>query len=161
MSISELLLDVISEFYETDNRATTFGTGTELYHSEIHMLQCIADHPALHISGLARLLEVTRGAASQTAKRLERKEMIVKKASPENEKMVVLRLTIKGIIAVEHHKKAHEHYDAMIGKVLKEAKPDQINFLADFLREFEKSLKEEKGQRTTGSNKKFPGTNEN
>lgn len=77
MNISEQLLDLISEFYERDSRARTFGTDVELYHSEIHMLQCVAENPELHISALARLLGVTRGAASQTAKRLERKRMLV------------------------------------------------------------------------------------
>ncbi|HCR43399.1 MAG TPA: MarR family transcriptional regulator, partial [Ruminococcaceae bacterium] len=47
MAIGELFLNVMNEFYENDSRAKTFGTDTELYHSEIHMLQCIAENPEL------------------------------------------------------------------------------------------------------------------
>ena len=118
MNICELLLDVITEFYENDSRARTFGTDTELYHSEIHMLQCIAERPDLHISGLARLLDVTRGAASQTAKRLERKGMIIKEASPS------------------------EKYNAPISDILAGADAGQRQFLSDFLRRLEQKLKQ-------------------
>ena len=140
MKICELLLDVISEFYENDTKARTFGTDTELYHSEIHMLQCINDNPNMHISGIARLLGITRGAASQTAKRLERKQMIIKEACPDSDKKVVLRLTSKGKIASANHKIAHEKYNAMIAEILCNASVEQLEFITNFLVKFEESL---------------------
>ncbi|MCI2035833.1 MAG: MarR family transcriptional regulator [Oscillospiraceae bacterium] len=143
MNIGELFLNVMSEFYENDSRARTFGTDTELYHSEIHMLQCIAENPELHISGLARLLGVTRGAASQTAMRLERKGMIVKQASPDDNKKVVLQLTRKGQTAATNHKNAHEKYNALISDILSGSDAAQLQFLTDFLIRFEQSMKEE------------------
>ncbi|MDD3231507.1 MAG: MarR family transcriptional regulator [Oscillospiraceae bacterium] len=142
MNIGELFLNVMSEFYENDSRARTFGTDTELYHSEIHMLQCIAENPDLHISGLAHLLGITRGAVSQTAKRLERKGMIVKGTSPDNNKKVVLRLTPNGQIAATNHKNAHEKYNTLIADILTCADAEQLQFLTDFLLRFEKSIKE-------------------
>lgn len=141
MDMGELFLNVISEFYENDSRARTFGTDTELYHSEIHMLQCIAENPDLHISGLARQLGVTRGAASQTANRLERKGMILKGTSPDDHKKVVLRMTPKGQIAAANHKNAHQKYNALISELLADADAGQRQFLTDFLLRFEKSIK--------------------
>ena len=138
--ICELLLNVISEFYENDSRARTFGTDTELYHSEIHMLQCIEENPGLHISGIARLLGVTRGAASQTAKRLEKKQMAVRCSSPENNKIILLRLTPKGRTAVRSHKNAHQKYREKIAEILADAPAEQLQFVADFLLRFQKSL---------------------
>jgi DNA-binding MarR family transcriptional regulator len=138
-----LLLDVICEFYENDSRARTFGTDTELYHSEIHMLQCIEDNPGLHISGVARVLGITRGAASQTVKRLECKQMIVKEASPGDNKKVAMRLTSKGETAYFNHKSAHEKYNALISEILTASNTDKLKFLTDFLLSFEKALKEQ------------------
>jgi DNA-binding MarR family transcriptional regulator len=142
MAIGELFLNAMNEFYENDSRAKTFGTDTELYHSEIHMLQCIAENPELHISGLARLLGVTRGAASQTAGRLERKGMIVKVPSPDDNKKIFLKLTKKGHTAALNHKNAHEKYNAVVSDILSGADSSQIQFLADFFIRFEKSMKE-------------------
>ncbi len=138
--ICKLLLDAISEFYENDSKARTFGTDTQLYHSEIHMLRCIEENPNLHISGIARHLKITRGAASQTAKRLERKQMVVKDASPDSNKKVVLRLTPKGKIASANHESAHEGYDDMIAEILSDASTNQLQFLLSFLRKFEEAL---------------------
>ena len=143
MDIGELFLNAMSEFYENDSRAKTFGTDTELYHSEIHMLQCIAENPELHISGLARLLGVTRGAASQTARRLERKGMIVKRASPDDNKKIILQLTREGQTAATNHKNAHEKYNALISDILSGSDAAQLQFLTDFLIRFEQSMKEE------------------
>lgn len=140
--ICELFINVISEFYENDSRAKTFGTDTELYHSEIHMLQCIEDNPGLHISGIARIMCITRGAASQTVKRLERKQMIVKESNPDDNKKLILHLTRKGKTAYSNHKNAHEKYDSIIGEILSHAEPDQLLFLTNFLHQFQESLKE-------------------
>ncbi len=143
MDISDLLLNVINSFYENDNRARSFGTDQELYHSEIHMLDCIAGQPDLHISGIARLLGVTRGAASQTAKRLEKKGMVVKKVCSENVKMTILKLTEKGETAALNHKKAHDKYGEIVQKMLRGAKEENIQFLEEFLLSFEKELKKQ------------------
>ncbi|WP_096233422.1 MarR family winged helix-turn-helix transcriptional regulator [Thermoanaerobacterium sp. RBIITD] len=140
--ICELLLNVICEFYENDSKARTFGTDTELYHSEIHMLQCIQDNPGLHISAIARKLGITRGAASQTVKRLERKQMIVKEMNQTRGSKVVMHLTPKGETACFNHKCAHEKYNTIISQILTGSDEEQLKFLTDFLLQFEKTLKE-------------------
>lgn len=141
--ICELLLDVICEFYENDSRAKTFGTDIELYHSEIHMLQCIADHPELHLAGLASTLGVTRGAVSQTAKRLEKKGMVIRVSDSEHGKKIYLKLTEKGETACCNHKNAHVKYNMLITELLSNADTEQLAFLHEFLENFENKLKEE------------------
>lgn len=138
--ISEFLINVMCEFYENDSKARTFGTDTELYHSEIHMLQCIMDNPGLHISGIARKLGITRSAASQTAKRLERKKMILKEVNPSDSKKIVMILTAKGETACRHHKLAHEKYRAIISGILSSSSTEQLHFLTDFLIQLETAL---------------------
>lgn len=139
--ICEMFLNTITEFYENDKRARTFGTDTELYHSEIHMLQCIEDNPNQHISSIARKLGITRGAASQTANRLERKQMIKKEASPDDNKKVVLSLTSKGKTAYYNHKIAHEKYNRMIAEILCNEDSEKLQFFFDFLIRFNKEMK--------------------
>jgi len=138
--ISELFINIIAKFYENDTKARTFGTDTELFHSEIHTLQYIMDHPGLHISGIARELDVTRGAVSQTVKRLERKKMIIKDCSPDDNKKKIIILTAKGKTACFYHKRAHEKHRTVISALLAGLNADQLQFLLDFLLKFEKTL---------------------
>lgn len=139
--ISDLFLNSICEFYEYDKKEKTFGTDTKLYHSEIHMIQYIKENENLHISGIARKLGITRGAASQTIKRLEKKNMIIKEADLNNNLKVVLKLTQKGETAYLNHKKYHEKYNALIGQILEHADNKEKDFLYSFLLSFERYLK--------------------
>jgi DNA-binding MarR family transcriptional regulator len=139
--ISEIFLDLVSEFYEADSKARTFGTGTELYHSEILMLQCIDNNPCMHISGMARMLGITRGAASQTIKRLEQKKMIVKKSADGDSRKIVVHLTPVGKTAAENHRKAHEKYHTLIAALLADADVEHLQFLTLFLQQFRQTLR--------------------
>lgn len=138
--ISELFINIVAKFYENDTKARTFGTDTELFHSEIHTLQYIMDHPGLHISGIARELGVTRGAVSQTVKRLERKKMIIKDCSPDDNKRKIIIPTVKGKTACFYHKRAHEKHRAVMSALLAGLNAGQLQFLSDFLLKFEKTL---------------------
>jgi DNA-binding MarR family transcriptional regulator len=138
--ISELFINIIAKFYENNTKARTFGTDTELFHSEIHTLQYIMDHPGLHISGIARELGITRGAVSQTVKRLERKKMILKDSSPDDNKKKAITLTAKGKTACFYHKRAHEKHRAVMSALLADCNAEQLQFLSNFLCKFEKTL---------------------
>lgn len=137
--ISELILEIITQFFEKDKRAQSFGTGTKIYHSEIHMIQSVRENEYAHISALARMLKITRGAASQTVKRLETKGFLVKEIDKNNKSRVVLKLTPKGETAYQNHRKLHEAYSRKIFRILKDAEEDQLKFLYNFLLEVEKA----------------------
>ncbi|SFL19920.1 MarR family winged helix-turn-helix transcriptional regulator [Halanaerobium salsuginis] len=139
--LSELFLNVITDFAEQDTAARTFGTGVKLYHSEIHMLQEIKANPELHISALARLLEITRGAAAQTIDRLVKKEMLTKQRSSENQTQVLMELTDQGEIACQNHEQLHQQHQARIVSLLENSSAAEQQFLAEFLHRFKKSFK--------------------
>lgn len=140
-NISDLFLNTISEFYEYDKKSKTFGIDTELYHSEIHMVACIKENENLHISEAARKLSITRGAASQTIKRLERKGVVIKEEDINNNSKLILKLTDKGETAYKNHQKDHDKYNTIIEKILKNADAAEIAFLNDFLMKFKNYLK--------------------
>jgi DNA-binding MarR family transcriptional regulator len=140
LEISQLLLNVISGFYEKDAKVNYFDTDTLLYHSEIHMVQFIKENENLHLSAIARNLGITRGAVSQMVMRLEKKGIVVKETVPHNNRKVFLRLTPKGEIAYASHKRNHTSYNAVTLALLQNADQSQLDFLKEFLINYEKSL---------------------
>jgi DNA-binding MarR family transcriptional regulator len=140
LAISQLLLNVISGFYEKDSKVNYFDTDTLLYHSEIHMVQCIKENENMHLSAIARRLGVTRGAVSQIVMRLEKKGVITKEADQHNGRKLVLRLTAKGETAYASHKRNHDSYNAVTLTLLENADQSKLDFLKDFLAKYEKSL---------------------
>lgn len=133
--ISELILEIITQFFEKDKRARSFGTDTKLYHSEIHMIQSVKENEYVHISLLARKLKITRGAASQTVKRLEKKGFLVKETDKNNRSRIILKLTPKGETAYKNHRKLHKAYSRKVSTILENADEDQLKFLYTFLSE--------------------------
>ncbi len=138
--ISEIFLEVICSFFENDLKAKNFGTDSNLYHSEIHMLQCIKENEGLHISAIARKLEITRGAVSQTIKRLENKDYLFKEASSDSNSKLILKLTEKGEVAYKNHKSYHNQYNIIIKELLGNASKENKEFLYNFLKQFKDKI---------------------
>lgn len=139
-TIGEQLLDFMTEFFEKDAQSRFFGTDTLLYHSEIHLLAFLKSHPDLHQAEIARALGLTRGAVSQTAKRLERKGFVTKRPCPENSRRVLMLLTEKGQTACRNHEALHRRYERLIAGLLDGADEAQLSFLRKFLRNLKKNL---------------------
>lgn len=83
------------------------GDGILLYTSEVHLLDMAGRFPGESMSALASRLGVTRGAISQTAKRLEDKGYIERITTEGNNKTVHIRLTDAGMRAFGWHQAYH------------------------------------------------------
>ena len=131
--ISYHLLSIAWKLFDSDKETNYFGTDKLLYEAEIHMIMHIRDNPNLHLSAIAEKIGVTRGAVSQIVMKLERKGMISKSKSPQNKSMTMLSLTPQGETAYQEHKNFHQKFDCKITELLKDASPEQLEFLRKFL----------------------------
>jgi DNA-binding MarR family transcriptional regulator len=85
----------------------SFGTGVAMYRREIHTIQAIGRHSGINVTALAEYMGVTKGAVSQTIKKLIEKGLARKTHTPGNAKKVVLELTDLGWIGFHNHEKFH------------------------------------------------------
>jgi DNA-binding MarR family transcriptional regulator len=90
------------------------GDGVLLYTSEIHLLDMAGRYPQEGMSSLAGRLGITKGAISQTAKRLVEKGYLERMAREEDSKTVLLRLTDAGQNAFLWHREYHERVNRRI-----------------------------------------------
>ena len=118
--------------------ALSFGTGVLMHQKEIHTVQAIGRHPGINVTKLAEYTGVTKGAVSQTIKKLTRKGLVKRTHAPGNAKEVVLELTELGWVGFYNHEKFHmdtfnvarEHYGEQLKNRL-----ERINLAADDLNE--------------------------
>ena len=99
---------------DLDKKTRYYGTDVPIFHSEIHVIMAIAEHPGIHVGGLADILGVTKGAVSEILKKLERKALVIKEIDDLNLSRYSLNLTEKG-------KKAHNnhmHYHAVLNSMV-------------------------------------------
>lgn len=83
------------------------GSGELINMVEIHILTIIEDQPGITVSQLAIKWGTTKGAVSQTLKKLEKKELIFRQNENDNAKTIHLYPTEKG----DRLSTAHKSYD--------------------------------------------------
>ena len=80
-----------------------YEPGEELYMREAHFILALGPGQGKSMSELAKALDVTNGAVSQTAARLEQKGYIVRCAVPGNRRQTLAVLTEKGAAFYKRH----------------------------------------------------------
>lgn len=124
---------LVKLWQQVEKRPRRFGIDEDLHSSEIHMIESIGENNAVCVSDMARLLGVTKGAVSQTVKKLERKGLLTKYPDPGNSSRVMLELTAKGKIAFYAHVHWHETMDGGFKEYLTHLPQEKILFLDEFL----------------------------
>jgi DNA-binding MarR family transcriptional regulator len=131
--ISYTFLRVVTKLSELDRKNRYYGTEQPLYEAEIHMIKSIKENEGIHVTGLADMLGVTKGAVSQIIMKLDHKGMIVKDSDPRNLSRLMLRLTSKGETAYSHHENLHQEFDRLFNAALENATEENKDFLKSFL----------------------------
>lgn len=138
--LSNPLLRVVYTFFEIDKKTRYYGTDVPLFPSEIHMINKIKQNEGIHVTGLANILNVTKGAVSQTIMKLEKKGLIQKEKDLYNQSRLVLKLTAKGETAYQNHEKFHEKIEVMLNEIVKDAPKKKVKFFKDVLITLEERL---------------------
>lgn len=138
--ISYTFLRVVTKLSDMDGKTRNYGTDQPLFNAEIHMIKSIKENEGIHVTGLADMLGVTKGAVSQIIQKLERKGMIVKDTDPHNLSRLVLRLTPKGETAYLHHEELHREFDGLFSSALENASEENRAFLKDFLNSLDEKI---------------------
>ncbi|MEG0249359.1 MAG: MarR family transcriptional regulator [Peptostreptococcus sp.] len=116
-----------------DKKTRYYGTDVPIFYSEIHVIMTIAEHPGIHVGGLADILGVTKGAVSEILKKLERKALVLKEIDDLNLSRYSLSLTEKGEMAHKNHMHYHSVLNNMVEDELKDASEEELEFLSSFL----------------------------
>ena len=126
---------------QLDKSPKRFGTDELLTHSEIHLIEIIGNIEGLSVTDLAKRMGVTKGAISQSLKKLDAKGYTHKKMDPENLSRSVVMLTSKGQTAFWAHKHWHETMDGCFSEYLENLDTEKYDTILEFFTKFEDFLK--------------------
>ena len=129
--IIELFIRLVNKYNSLMKIPLDFGAGSHLYHSEMHMIDQIGDHPEMNITELAGLIGVTKGAISQTVKKLEKKGVVTRYKGAENEKEVFLKFTSIGKDIYKKHKEVDKEAIIPLYEELRKYSDDKVYFLVE------------------------------
>ena len=125
---------------ENEKKPRDYGIGDMLYPSEVHMIMVIGDNENMHVSELARIAGVTKGAVSQMISKLDKKGLIRKVKDSQNKSKILIALTNKGKIAYYKHAQVHEEMDKELFDYLDGLDDKQFMILSEFIDGFEKMV---------------------
>jgi DNA-binding MarR family transcriptional regulator len=125
-------LDLAFALMELDKKTRYYGTDVPIFHSEIHVIKAIAEHPCIHVGGLADVLGVTKGAVSEILKKLERKALVIKEVDDLNLSRYSLSLTEKGKKAHKNHMHYHAILNSIVENELQNTTEAEVEFLSNF-----------------------------
>lgn len=86
-----------------EKQPINFGTGSKVYVTEIQTVSVIGENPNANMTQLAEIMGVTRGAISQTVRKLITKKLVVRIHS-RNQKEINLALTDFGRMVSESYR---------------------------------------------------------
>ena len=132
--IIELFIRLANKYKAMEKIPLDFGVGAHLYHSEMHLIDQIGDHPDLNITELAKVMGVTKGAISQTVKKLENKGVITRYKGAENEKEVFLKFTYIGREIYRKHKEIDKEAIIPLYEELRKYSDDKVYFLVEMFK---------------------------
>ncbi len=118
-----------------------FGTDDDLSGSEIHLIEAVGENENLSVTDLAKRLGITKGAVSQTLKKLETKELVAKRTDPANTSRITVKLSTKGKVAYYSHLQWHEAIDGGFRDYFVNLPEEKIRFMDEFLSLLEQFLK--------------------
>lgn len=136
--LGEALLRVVGKINRNEKQGRSYGTGEMLHPSEVHTVMLIGNNPGQHVSELARIAGITRGAVSQVVAKLVKKGLVKKAADPDSSLKTIPRLTDMGWTAYRNHEQLHEDQDAELFQYIRCLTEDQVGVLTDFFAHLEK-----------------------
>ena len=139
-NIGEILVRAVNKMIDNEKKPRQYGLKQLLYPSEIHMLMMIGQNPEAGVTGLAEKAGITKGAVSQTVKKLENKGLIKKQTDPADSKRIVLELTNKGRVAYYAHEQYHEETDRDLFRYLNSLSDKKLKVIEEFFLLLERGI---------------------
>jgi len=102
-NLIDLFLKILHLYSVISRKPVDYGTGDLLYFTEIHTISVVGKNREVNMTRLAEMMGVTKGAISQTVKKLVNKNLILK-TNITNRKEVNLKLSDKGQMAYKGQK---------------------------------------------------------
>ena len=107
-NLVSLFQKILQTYTVIEKNPIVIPTGQIIHLTEVQTIAAIGDHPGINMTQLAEVIGVTRGAVSQTLRKLTHKKL-VHRSKQKNNKEINLSLTQIGeVVQVSYHEKMKE-----------------------------------------------------
>jgi DNA-binding MarR family transcriptional regulator len=122
-NLIDLFLKILHLYSVINRKPKDYGTGDMLYFAEIHTITMVGNNNEINMTKLADIMGVTKGAISQTIRKLAGKNLIIK-SNINNRKEINLKLSEKGMIVYRAQESFQKEIFTFAGTLYEQAKPE-------------------------------------
>ncbi|MCI9296808.1 MAG: MarR family transcriptional regulator [Lachnospiraceae bacterium] len=140
--INYILVRLVNEIWELEAKAIITDEFKDLTNNDMHVIEAIGLSEDKNMSSVAKRLNITMGSLTTAVNHLVKKQYVERSRSEEDRRVVLVRLTEKGIAAYRHHEEYHRQMtEAVLEKLDDEDLPvlmkvlDAVN---DFFKDYGK-----------------------
>ena len=119
----ELFLKILHLYSVISRKPKDYGTGDLLYFTELHTITVVAANEEVNMTQLAEIMGVTKGAISQTIRKLVHKNLIIR-TNMNNKKEINLRLSERGRQVLKAQESFQTEIFTFAGTLYEKAKPE-------------------------------------
>lgn len=134
--INDILVRLVNEIWELEAKAIITDEFRDITNNDMHVIEAIGLEGGRNMSSVAKRLNITVGSLTTAVNHLVKKQYVDRSRSEEDRRVVLVKLTEKGIAAFRHHAEYHRQMtEAVLEKLDEEDMPVLMKVL-DALNEF-------------------------
>lgn len=119
-TINNTLVSLINEIWELEAKAIITEEFKDITNNDMHVIEAVGPGEGNNMSSIARKLNITVGSLTTAMNSLVKKGYVVRERSEEDRRVVLIKLTDKGIKAYHHHEDYHRQMTQAIVDTLNE-----------------------------------------
>ena len=140
--INYILVNLINEVWELEEKAIITKEFEDITNNDMHVIEAVGLSEGGNMSSIAKKLGVTVGTLTTAMNNLVNKKYVERHRSETDRRVVLIRLTEKGIRAYKHHEDYHRQMTEAIMKKIDRTELPVLMKTLDALTEFFAGYKE-------------------
>ena len=118
-TINNILVNLINEIWELEEKAIITEEFKDLTNNDMHVIEAIGLGDGNNMSSIAKKLNITVGSLTTAMNSLVNKKYVERRRSEEDRRVVFVKLTDRGVKAYRHHEDYHRQMTRAIPVLVK------------------------------------------
>lgn len=134
--INSVLVNLINEIWELEGKAIITPEFKDITNNDMHVIEAVGTGDGDNMSSIAKKLGITVGSLTIAMNHLVKKKYVERCRSEKDRRVVLVKLTEKGVAAYKHHEDYHRQMTEAVMDKLDEAEMPVLMKMLDGLTEF-------------------------
>ena len=118
--INYILVRLVNEIWELEGKTIITDEFKDITNNDMHVIEAIGLEGGKNMSSVAKRLNITVGSLTTAVNNLVKKQYVERSRSEEDRRVVLVKLTEKGIAAFKHHEEYHRQMTETVLEKLNE-----------------------------------------